>query len=102
MMQEEYFDLYNNVSAHVSALSLDGFIETVLYGTEGIPANELLGPSNANRLVDAIQHVYRKYMAQVINLNMREPIASDTSKPSYRADMLDGTHHFRLKQNNES
>lgn len=100
MMQGGYFDLYP--SNYDSSLYLDGFIETVLYGTEGIPANELLGPSSADRLVDAVQHVYRKYMAQVINLNMREPIANDTSKPSYRADMLDGTHHFRLKQNNES
>jgi hypothetical protein len=81
---------------------LDGFIQTILFGTEAIPANELIGPSNAERFVQAVQHTYRKYMAQVINLNMREPIENEASRPSYPADILDSTHHVRLIQNNPS
>jgi hypothetical protein len=76
--------------------NLDGFIETILFGTEAIPANELIGPRNAERFVQAVQHTYRKYMAQVINLNMREPIRNEASRPSYPADVLDTTHHMRL------
>jgi hypothetical protein len=94
------FDQYN--STGVNGINLDGFIQNVLYGTEGIPPVELLGPANAGWLVDAIQHVYRKYMAQVINLNMREPIKNDVAKPSYPAFVLDSSHHLRLKQNNKS
>ena len=37
---------------------------------------DLLGPENQDRLFAAVQHVYRKYMAQAINLNMRKPVTT--------------------------
>src|SRR5579859_7434569 len=91
----EPFALFN-----ASNDSLDGFMATILFGTEAIPANELTGPSNADRFVRAVQRTYREFMAQVINFNMREPIEKEASRPRYAARVLDSTHHMRLMQNN--
>lgn len=50
----------------------------IINGTEGVPAEQLVGPENQDRLLDAVQHTYRKYMAQAINLNMRKPVVKSS------------------------
>lgn len=66
--------------------SLDAFFNMILYGVDGIPAEELLGPQNVDRLKNATQHAYAKYMAQAISLNMRQSGSSpDPSDGSARA-----------------
>jgi hypothetical protein len=50
----------------------------IINGTEGVPAEELVGPENQDRLLEAVQHAYRKYMAQAINLNMRKSIVKSS------------------------
>jgi len=56
--------------------SADSFMDTVLHGTEGIPGDELVGPGNEKQLYDAVQHVYRKFMVQVISDAARVPGAA--------------------------
>ncbi|KIW70530.1 hypothetical protein PV04_02792 [Phialophora macrospora] len=48
-------------------------------GNAGISFAKLLGPENQDRLFTAVQHVYRRYMAQAINMNMRRPISTSRS-----------------------
>ncbi len=79
---------------------LDPFFQTVAYGTEAIPFEELLGPTNEERLLTAVQHVYRKYMAQAINANMRVP--AEGPVPEYTAVLPASSTHARLVQHNAS
>jgi len=52
-------------------ITLDSFFQAVVTGVNGIPITELLGPQNHDKLINAIQHVYRLFMAQVIGNDMR-------------------------------
>ena len=91
-------------SFNTTAGTFDNFYQTVLWGTDGIPFEELLGVANTEKLVNATQHVYRKYMAQVINNNMRVPYANEnaSTNPVYRAQLPDSIHRLRLVQNSTS
>lgn len=83
----------------------ENFYQQVTFGPGGIPANELTGPSNTDRFVAATQHTYRRYMAQLINSNMRQPLsaaeASDSNSHSHPATISNITV-LRLKQNTTS
>ena len=80
----------------------DGFFQTVLWGTSGVPFEELLGSANEDRLVSAIQGVYREYMAQAISENMRLPYNGTEVGPSYKAHLPDSIERVRLVQNRTS
>ena len=54
---------------------IDPFYQAMLWGAEGIPADELIGAHNAERFLYATHHKYRKWMAQIINVNMRRTLA---------------------------
>jgi hypothetical protein len=79
---------------------LDGFFQTLLYGTDAIPFHELVGPANEEKLFTAIQHVYRKYMAQAINANMR--VLFTDNAPEYTAVLPESTQRLRLVQHKPS
>ena len=64
---------------------LDTFTEIVLSGIDGIPPAELVHNADADRLVDAVQHVYRLYMAQAINANMRQNLTTSSQTKRARA-----------------
>lgn len=49
----------------------DDFYQQVQYGADGVPPEDLAGSATTERFVNAAQHVYRKFMAQLINSNMR-------------------------------
>jgi hypothetical protein len=99
-------DVYSGDSA-----SLDGFSQIVLSGTSGIPVEELIHTGDSSRLIDAVQHVYRRYMAQAINSNMRKNLdenrlksrqSDPTSTPNtLPATIIDPTR-TRLVQNKTS
>lgn len=65
--------------------SVDGFFALMLQPGNGVYAEDIRGPDNQARLVDAIQSMYRRYMAQVANTKMRVPIAAGTSPETYTA-----------------
>jgi hypothetical protein len=73
--------------------ALDTFTQIILFGTRGIPVQELMHPSNADRLIEAVQHIYRLYMAQAISANMRQNFsaAADASHSRSRMVARDGT-----------
>ncbi len=55
-----------------AAITLDVFFQAILGGKEKIAPELLVGPENEQRLSGAINHFYRRYMAQAINANMRK------------------------------
>lgn len=59
-----------------SAVALDPFFQALLYDQEYVDPTSLVGPDNTDRLINATNHVYRKYMAQAINNNMRQTLSS--------------------------
>lgn len=77
---------------------LDQFFQALTLGSDAIPPPQLLGPANAATLVDRTTHLYRKYMAQLINSDMRT--APLYPNPTYNATLAVPTP--RLKQNNPS
>ncbi|KAF2116203.1 hypothetical protein BDV96DRAFT_45290 [Lophiotrema nucula] len=60
----------------------DPFFDNLINAPEGprSPA-ELAGPENADKLLGAINHLYRQYMAQAINANMRRNISHTDTAP---------------------
>jgi hypothetical protein len=55
------------------AESYDQFFDMIVHGPDAIPPDQLTGIDNQQRLFKAMNHLYRQYMAQAINLNMRRP-----------------------------
>lgn len=51
--------------------NIDDFFNQIVGGAEAVPLEDLVGEQNEGRLVDSVQHVYRKFMAQVVNDAMR-------------------------------
>ena len=54
---------------------LDPFFQALLYGQNSVDPKTLIGPGNAGRLVNTTNHVYRRYMAQAFNCNMRRNLS---------------------------
>lgn len=77
---------------------LTSFVDAMVKGKDGIPAEELAGPQNVDRLKNATNHLYQKYMAQAISLNMRTINNSETLNETFNAT-LSGATTLRLKQN---
>ncbi|KIX95762.1 uncharacterized protein Z520_08470 [Fonsecaea multimorphosa CBS 102226] len=92
------FAEFNNREA--PTLLVDFFYSQVNYGPDGIPADELTGPNNTQRFIDATQRMYRRYMAQLINATMRRSLneTEAASAPQYQGSIT-GISRMRLKQN---
>ncbi|EXJ79696.1 hypothetical protein A1O3_07978 [Capronia epimyces CBS 606.96] len=80
-------------------LLIDYFYSQVNYGPDGIPAQELTGPANTQRFIDATQRIYRRYMAQLISATMRQTLnrTETASAPGY-SGTVSGLSRPRLKQ----
>ncbi|KAI1629390.1 hypothetical protein EDD37DRAFT_49503 [Exophiala viscosa] len=89
------FASFNNRSS--GTLSEDSFYSQVKYGPDGIPAEDLTGPSNNQRFMDATLHIYRRYWAQLINATMRQDLQDDEAA-SCPGTVLN-INKLRLKQN---
>ncbi|KAJ2997598.1 hypothetical protein NUW58_g614 [Xylaria curta] len=70
---------------------IDNFFNHLIYGPNGIPREQLLGPQNAPRLLEAIQRLYKGYMVHVINRNFRQPIKSSGLSHEPRSRTISGT-----------
>ena len=69
---------YNSTSAFQpgSTAAVDPFFQALLYGQEYIDPASLVGSNNTDRLINAMNHIYRQYMAQAISSNMRQNLGS--------------------------
>ncbi|KAK7712715.1 hypothetical protein SLS64_001430 [Diaporthe eres] len=76
---------------------VDGFFSLLLHPSNKVYPEELLGPDNHGRLLDAIQGLYRRYMAQVANTKMRVPVAANTAPETYTATWIN-TNRGVLRQ----
>lgn len=76
---------------------VDGFFSLLLHPSNGVYPEELVGPDNHGRLVDAIQGLYRRYMAQVANTKMRVPVNGNTNPETYTATWMN-TNRGVLRQ----
>ncbi|KIW70606.1 hypothetical protein PV04_02862 [Phialophora macrospora] len=79
---------------------LDDTFNAMVYGKDGVPTNELL---NDTTLIESYTHLYRQYMAQVVNIYLRADFstlsnnASETVVNPLQASYTN-PHHYRLKQ----
>lgn len=75
---------------------LNWFFSLLVHGKDGVPAAEMSGPANIERLVDAIQHLYRILLVQCFHSGRR------ISRTPEDAPILNGTFtdstRLRLKQ----
>ena len=67
------------------------FFQAVVYGKDGVPAIEL---KNNTKLIEALEHVYRQFAAQILNVNLRN---STYSIPPNRSNVPNGTWPASIK-----
>lgn len=56
--------------------TIDIFYQAVINGSDRTRPEELVGPKNHGRFLNATNAFYRRYMAQAINANMRTPCSA--------------------------
>lgn len=61
------------VAASGDVYTIDIFFQAVINGTDGIREQDLVGPDHHANFYQAVNRLYRKYMALAINANMRKP-----------------------------
>jgi hypothetical protein len=69
--QNDFLPLYSSVGCVADQRPLNLFFQTLAPCSDDYPPSELVGPANAALLLDHTTHLYRKYVAQVISLEMR-------------------------------
>ena len=55
----------------------DSFFNNLVYGPDGTPLRDLTGRANRDRLLEAIQRLYVKYMVLALDLHLRQRVISD-------------------------
>lgn len=85
-------------SSDLVSENIETFHAHVLWGTDGVPLENLVGDANEARYFDAAQRTYRRYMAQVISRNMRQPVDS-ASQRTIQAETPYTGGALRLVQN---
>ncbi|KAJ0109415.1 hypothetical protein J7T55_000340 [Diaporthe amygdali] len=78
--------------------NVDGFFTLMLQPSSGVYPENIRGPENQGKLVDAIQGLYQRYMAQVANAKMRVPVAIGTTPETYTATWINSDRGV-LRQN---
>jgi len=88
---------FANMSAETSVL--DPLFQAAIFGTHGIPAEELLGTGGTQNLIDSVSHVFAVSAAQLMNANNRMDAPLNTT-------LINGTvitqNRVRLVQNETS
>lgn len=79
-----------------STSRIDTFFQGIIFGAHGIPANDLVGPANKDRLLNAITKFYSQYMVQTISMNMRTPLEKNASMQSPDASRSIGNHDTNI------
>ena len=95
---------YYNIS---SGQNYDNFFSALIYGRDGVPPSEMIGPSNVPRLFSAVQHLWRVYLAQQFRISefvlSADPSDIKRSAPQQplNATLVD-PNAYRLKQSEVS
>ena len=96
------YDEWNYTSVHLyNDEPMDGFMQTLVFGVGSIQPEELVGTGHAEKLLNSTQHMYRRYMAQVLNANMRRKLKPSDATPVFNATITN-PYRLRVKQNSES
>ena len=66
-------------SENITFSQMGNFYEGIVLGPNAVDPASLVGEKNVGTLVNVTTHVYRQYMAQAINSNMRQPLPSSSS-----------------------
>jgi len=87
----------------IGTTNIGGFYYAVVFDSDGIPPDELLGENNVDRLISATERVYGHYMARAISPNMRQPLVTDGNvnasvQRAFPANLIQQSDH-RIKQN---
>ena len=93
---------YNGTSSFQpgSLTTLDRFFQALLYGQDSVDPASLVGSGNTDSLIKATNHIYRRYMAQALNGNMRHNL-SPADWTTVDA-MLIKPNEYRLRQDETS
>lgn len=70
-----------------AAQQFDEFFNALVYGKDHISPVDLLGPENADRLVDVTERFYAKIVAQVLNFMMRVPRSAEAPEKSINGSL---------------
>lgn len=65
-----FVPFYSNTDSGADQRPIDLFFQALTLGSEVVSPSELLGLSNADKLLDRVTYLYRKYMAQLISTDM--------------------------------
>lgn len=76
---------------------VDGFFSLLLHHSNKVNPEDLLGRNGHGHLLNAIQGLYRRYMAQVANKKMRVPVDTDTPPEMYAGTWMN-TNRGVLRQ----
>ena len=94
-------DKFLNLINMTNTLGFDDFFSALIYGRDGIPADELLGLTNAPRLIAAVQHLFRVLLAQELSAIFRTADPEDMQYPPPPYPLkgtLNSPNTVRLKQ----
>ena len=96
------YDEWNYTSVHLyNDEPMDGFMQTLVFGVGSIRPEELVGAGNAEQLLYSTRRMYRRYMAQVLNANMRQKLTPSDVTPALNATVTN-PYRLRVQQNRES
>jgi Protein of unknown function (DUF3433) len=94
-------DQYTSTTDQMADNTVYPFYQAVLLGKDPVHPSLLTGPENQERLINATQAFYRRYMAQVISANMRVRNDGSTSSETFIGTYIDPTNP-RVFQSNAS
>jgi hypothetical protein len=87
-----------NITKPTYSTSFDGLFSAVVYGRDGIPAPELAGKQNIQRLQDALQHTLGIIEAQHANYQFRQSRTASTPAAPMLNGILKNPNRVRLVQ----
>ncbi|KAI0876144.1 hypothetical protein GGS24DRAFT_488825 [Hypoxylon argillaceum] len=92
----------------INANELDAFVQFLAIMNSSLPIDSLIGEDNTQNLIDSTDRLYKTYMPQAIDRNMRTTsLATEVATPDAVAAKIDPVHftarpdfpgRFRLKQ----
>lgn len=76
--------------------SINGFIQALSFGRNGVPLEQLYNNGNFSNLNDAANRLYGQYAAQAISANMRSTVPPDRTSTVYNVNQTPSTYKATL------
>ncbi|KAH7063103.1 hypothetical protein B0J12DRAFT_694038 [Macrophomina phaseolina] len=90
-----------DAQAQYANASLDPFVAAATLGQDGVPAADLVGPANADRLIARLEKVYAQMLSQAYHFAYRESVASPGIGASFAFDILAPPFNGTITANKE-